>query len=265
MSNDHGEATTASNERSPTSRPGGRSSSSTTPTARTRVTSIFAASKSTPALLAFLSGTTSGVVCAPMDGDDAGSVAMPLMTPHNRERCGPRTRSRSTPAPVSRPGISAADRAHTIRVLADSATEPRAGPARARVPAALPRGRRARPCRPHRGGGRPRPAGRTDARRGHRRAGQRRRLDASWAVSCAAFADEHGLALIRIADLDPVPPDARAAGRSGSPRPRLPTPHGTFRAYGYRNLIDGSEHIALVLRDGGRPGARCSPGCTRSA
>ena len=36
----------------------------------------------------------------------------------------PRTRSRSTPATASTTGISAADRAHTIRVLADSATEP---------------------------------------------------------------------------------------------------------------------------------------------
>ena len=29
---------------------------------------------------------------------------------------------------------------------------------------------------------------------------------------------------------------------------RLPTRHGEFTAYGYRITIDGSEHVALVLR-----------------
>ena len=30
---------------------------------------------------------------------------------------------------------------------------------------------------------------------------------------------------------------------------RIPTPHGEFRAVGYRSLIDGAEHVALVHGD----------------
>ena len=77
----------------------------------------------------------------------------------------PPTRSRSTRATCGRTGISAADRAHTIRVLADSATEPhdltRPGHV---VPLRAVRRRRAAPARAHRGRGRPGPAGRADAR-----------------------------------------------------------------------------------------------------
>ena len=51
-------------------------------------------------------------------------LEIPLMTPHNRDRM----RTAYTISVDARDGvttgISAADRAHTIRVLADSATEP---------------------------------------------------------------------------------------------------------------------------------------------
>ena len=94
-------------------------------------------------------------------------LGIPLMTPHNRERM----RTAYTVSVDARDGvttgISAADRAHTIRVLVDSATEAvRDRAARPRVPAALPRGRRARAARPHRGRRRPGPARRPRARPG---------------------------------------------------------------------------------------------------
>ena len=86
---------------------------------------IFAASKSTPALMAFLIRHSSGVVCAPVTGEMLDRLAIPLMTPHNRERM----RTAYTISVDARDGvstgISAADRSHTVRVLADSATEPR--------------------------------------------------------------------------------------------------------------------------------------------
>ena len=64
-------------------------------------------------------------------------LELPLMTPHNQDQL----RTAYTISVDARDGvttgISAADRAHTVRVLADSATEPRGpDPARARVPAA---------------------------------------------------------------------------------------------------------------------------------
>ena len=106
---------------------------------------IFAAAKATPELMAFTIRHTSGVICVPMPAEMLDRLEIPLMTPHNRDRMrtaytdlGRRPRRRHAPA-------SAPPTAPTpLRVLADSATEPceltRPGP---RVPAALPRGRRA--------------------------------------------------------------------------------------------------------------------------
>jgi len=85
---------------------------------------IFAASKATPELLAFLIRYSSGVVCVPMEGAELDRLGIPLMTPHNRERM----RTAYTISVDARDGIStgisAADRTRTIRVLADSASEP---------------------------------------------------------------------------------------------------------------------------------------------
>jgi 3,4-dihydroxy 2-butanone 4-phosphate synthase / GTP cyclohydrolase II len=74
------------------------------------------------------------------------------------------------------------------------------------------------------------------------------------APACRAFADEHGLAMISIADLIAH----RRHNESLVSREAetvLPTRHGPFRAVGYRTLIDGNEHVALVRGDvsDGRP------------
>ena len=100
------------------------------------------------------------------------------MTPHNRERM----RTAYTVSVDARDGIttgiSAADRARTVRTLADSATEPfdlvqpgHVFPLRYREGGVL-----VRPG-PHRGGRRPGPAGRADPGGRAVRAGQRRRHD----------------------------------------------------------------------------------------
>jgi hypothetical protein len=47
---------------------------------------IFAASKATPELMAFLVRYSSGLVCAPITGEILDRLAIPLMTPHNREK-----------------------------------------------------------------------------------------------------------------------------------------------------------------------------------
>jgi 3,4-dihydroxy 2-butanone 4-phosphate synthase/GTP cyclohydrolase II len=62
------------------------------------------------------------------------------------------------------------------------------------------------------------------------------------------FADEHDLALISIADLIRY---RRRHERQVQRvvETRLPTEFGTFQAFGYRNLVDGSEQIALVCGD----------------
>src|ERR1044071_1190140 len=85
---------------------------------------IFAASKATPELMGFLVRHSSGYVCAPITGEILDRLGIPLMTPHNRELM----RTAYTISIDARDGIttgiSAADRARTCRVLADSATEP---------------------------------------------------------------------------------------------------------------------------------------------
>src|SRR6266508_3832131 len=85
---------------------------------------IFAASKATPDLVAFMIRYTSGVICVPMDGADLDRLGIPLMTHRNRESM----RTAYTISVDARDrvttGISAADRARTIKVLADSASEP---------------------------------------------------------------------------------------------------------------------------------------------
>src|SRR3712207_9117445 len=85
---------------------------------------IFAASKATPELMAFTIRWSSGVICVPMPGPMLDRLEIPLMTPHNKDRM----RTAYTISVDARDGvttgISAADRSRTVRVLADSATEP---------------------------------------------------------------------------------------------------------------------------------------------
>ena len=74
--------------------------------------------------MAFMVRHTSGVVCVPMEGAELDRLKLPPMTAVNEDR-------KRTAYSVSvdardgiSTGISAADRARTVRVLVDSATEP---------------------------------------------------------------------------------------------------------------------------------------------
>ena len=83
---------------------------------------IFAAVHATPALLAFTIRYSSGVICVPMGDQRADALDLPPMTRVNEDRKGTAfTVSVDAREGVST-GISAADRAHTIRTLAASAT-----------------------------------------------------------------------------------------------------------------------------------------------
>ena len=211
---------------------------------------IFAASKATPELMAFTIRHSSGVICVPMPGHMLDRLEIPLMTPHNKDAY----RTAYTISVDARDGvttgISAADRAHTARVLADSATEPWE----------ITRPGHVFPLR-YRDGG-------VLARRGHTEAAvdlatlagltpagvlvELVNDDGSMqrAPELREFADEHGLAMISIEDL------VRYRRRHENlvervAETRLPTRYGDFTAYGYRITVDGSEHIALVHGDVG--------------
>ena len=83
---------------------------------------IFAASLATPELLAFMIRYTSGVICVPMREAELDRLQLPQMTSHNTEH----HRTAFTLSVDAREGIStgisAADRAMTIRKLVAPAT-----------------------------------------------------------------------------------------------------------------------------------------------
>ncbi|GAA1515910.1 bifunctional 3,4-dihydroxy-2-butanone-4-phosphate synthase/GTP cyclohydrolase II [Sphaerisporangium rubeum] len=209
---------------------------------------IFAAAKATPELLAFTIRYTSGVICVPMLGAHLDRLGLPLMVQHNRERL----RTAYTISVDARDGvttgISAADRARTIRTLADSATEP----------FELVRPGHIFPLRYHEGG--------VLARRGHTEAAvDLSRLAGLTPAGVLAevvnddgtmarlpqlrlFADEHGLALVSIEQLvEYRRRSERVVSRIAVTD--LPNKYGMWRAYGYASGIDGGEHVALVFGD----------------
>ena len=83
---------------------------------------IFAAEHATQELLAFTVRYSSGVICVSMDEERADKLELPPMTAVNQDRKGTAfTVSVDAREGIST-GISAADRAHTIRLLSDPGT-----------------------------------------------------------------------------------------------------------------------------------------------
>lgn len=209
---------------------------------------IFAAEFATPDLMAFMIRYTSGVVCVPMTGAELDRLRIGPMVADNADPKGTAFTVTVDAAAGVTTGISAADRSHTVRVLADPAT----------TPADLTRpghvfGLRARP-------------GGVLHRRGHTEAGvDLTRLAGLRPVGViselvnddgtmmrgdrlAHFADDHGLTMISIEQL------SRYRWRHDDlvervATTRLPTSHGTFTAYAYRSRLTGAEHLALVAGD----------------
>src|SRR5271154_3331630 len=83
---------------------------------------IFAAEKATAKNVSFMVRYTSGVICVPMEGRDLDRLELPLMTQQNMERMRTAYTISVDAARGVSTGISAADRAHTIQVLADPQT-----------------------------------------------------------------------------------------------------------------------------------------------
>ena len=209
---------------------------------------VFAAEHATPELLAFTIRHTGGIVCVAMPNDVADRLELPPMVARN-------TASRETAFTVTieategvSTGISAADRARTIQVVADprsSATD-------------LARPGHVFPLRARDGG--------VLRRAGHTEAGvdlcRLAGLGPVAAISevmhddgtmmrlpaLRAFATEHGLKVGAIADLI-----AYRLERDGFvervAEAKLPTPWAEFRVIGYRDALHGTEHVAMVLGD----------------
>jgi 3,4-dihydroxy 2-butanone 4-phosphate synthase / GTP cyclohydrolase II len=206
---------------------------------------VFAASKATPQLLAFMIRHTSGVVCVPMEGAELDRLKLPPMTYVNEDRKGTAYTVSVDARDGITTGISAADRARTIKVLVDSATEP----------FELTRPGHVFPLRAVEGGVLRR-AGHTEAAvdlarlAGLTPAGVVCEIvneDGSMArlPDLIRFAQRHRLALISIADLIAYRRRTESTVRRVA-ETRLPTVVGEFRAYGYRDAFSDAEHVALV-------------------
>ena len=209
---------------------------------------IFAAELATPELMAFCVRYSTGVICAPMAGEDLDRLQIPPMTAVNQDQKGTAYTVSVDAVAVEATGISATDRAITIRTLADptSTAADFTRPGHVFPLRAVP-------------GGVLRRAGHTEATvdlcrlAGLRPAGmcveiQHDNGEMMRAPAIRAFADEHKLVMVSIADLIAyIRHSERQVERVAETT--LPTEFGDFTAVGYRSLVDGSEHLAMVKGD----------------
>jgi len=211
---------------------------------------ICAAELVTPEMINFMIKRGGGMICLALTGEQVDALGLPLMADTNLDayRTAYTVSIDAAPRFGVTTGISAQDRATTIRVAAD----PDAAPADVR------HGGHVFPLRAREGGVLQR-VGHTETAvdlarfAGCTPAGVICEIlnedgSASRRPQLEAFAMEHGITLITVAQL--------VAHRLKTERlvhrvadARLPTNHGTWRIVGYRNDVDTQEHVALVYGD----------------
>jgi 3,4-dihydroxy 2-butanone 4-phosphate synthase/GTP cyclohydrolase II len=227
---------------------------------------ILAAQSATSDWVAWTIRHSSGYLCAPMPAARADALDLPLMVPASQD---PRRTAYTVTVDAAdgvTTGISAADRARTLRVLAD----PAAGPHSVIRPGHV------LPLRAVPGGVLHR-AGHTEAAVDLCRlaglepvAGIAELVNDDGSMMRLAdtsrLAVQDGLVLLTIEDLVAWRRAHGDVGRAGvlTPAERrvhptgeatLPTRHGLFRVHGYRDLRTGASHVALVATGTWTPGA----------
>jgi 3,4-dihydroxy 2-butanone 4-phosphate synthase/GTP cyclohydrolase II len=207
---------------------------------------IFAADKVTPEAINFMARHGRGLICIALTAERCDELDLPLMVEKNTSMHGTAFCVTVEAKEGTTTGISAHDRAATVRVLVDPATRAddlrRPGhmfPLRARTGGVLKR------------------AGHTEASVDLARLagltpagvlceimdddGEMARLP-----RLREYARQHGFGILTVADLIAYRMKTeqlveRVAG------PTLPTKYGAFRILGYRNRVTGEEHVALVM------------------
>ncbi|MEX2323187.1 MAG: bifunctional 3,4-dihydroxy-2-butanone-4-phosphate synthase/GTP cyclohydrolase II [Acidimicrobiia bacterium] len=209
---------------------------------------ILPAEAARPERIAFMVRHTSGLICVPMLGERLDELRLPLMVTENTDSHRTAFTVSVDVADGTTTGISAGDRAATIQALIDPTT----------APSDLARPGHIFPLR-YQEGGVLRRAGHTEASvdlarlAGRYPAGVLCEIvsqDGSMArlPELLAFAEEHGIVIITIADLIAHRRQSEVLVRRRV-EARIPTRHGEFRAVGYESLVDGATHIALVKGD----------------
>ena len=215
---------------------------------------ILAAEKATPEAINFMVRHARGLVCMPMTRERLDELELPLMTLQNTE-------SMQTAFTVSvdsragtTTGISAFDRAATVRALIDPRTKKsdlmtpgHLFPLRAKEGGVLRRSGHTEAC--------------IDLARlaGLYPAGvicEIMNEDGSMArlAELEKFGERHGLKMLTIESLIRYRMQRECLIRKVSDV-SLPTDYGTFRVIGYESILDGQCHLALVAGDPAAPDA----------
>ena len=206
---------------------------------------IIAASDATAEKIGFFVRHTSGVICVSVLGDRLDELGIPLMVEENTDAKGTAFTVSVDFRHETTTGISAADRAATIRALADPAVSADD----------LTRPGHIFPLRYAEGGVLKR-AGHTEAAVDLARLAGKAPAAALCEVvnddgtmarlpQLETFASEHGLLLISIADLIAYRRQNEKLVRRVA-EAVIPTPYGKFNAIGYESTVDHEQHIALV-------------------
>ncbi|WP_437584350.1 3,4-dihydroxy-2-butanone-4-phosphate synthase [Paramicrobacterium sp. CJ85] len=224
---------------------------------------ILSAELATQEWLAWTIRHTSGYICAPMTNEIADRLHLPLMVENSEDPRGTAYTISVDAADRVSTGISAADRAHTLRTLGNPAS----------TPASIIRPGHVLPLRARDGGVRERD-GHTEAAvdlmklagltpvgaicEVIRDDGEMMRLP-----GLIELGEQHDVPVITIAELIryiEANPTASAACTSQPSIPEssevifevettVPTTHGTFRMRAYRDRKTGADHVAIIAGD----------------
>jgi 3,4-dihydroxy 2-butanone 4-phosphate synthase/GTP cyclohydrolase II len=214
---------------------------------------IMAAQFASPEWISWMVNHTSGFLCAPMSESLANRLDLPLMTNNNQDRYRTQYTVSVDAASGVTTGISAADRAHTLRVLADVNSQP----------AHLIRPGHVIPLRAHPDGvfGRP---GHTEATVDLLKLagltpvgviaemvsadGSMMRLPELQEVGA-----KEGLPVISIEQIfnyrevaDPIPSDDSVSRIRFEAEAKMPSTHGAFKVRGYYDTKTTAEHVAII-------------------
>ncbi len=223
---------------------------------------IISAELASQEWIAWLVRNSSGFICAPMTNAIADRLELPLMVLDNQDPRGTNYTVSVDASDRLSTGISAADRAHTLRVLADAAS----------TPESLHRPGHILPLRAVDGGVRQRD-GHTEA------AVDLMRLAGLTPVAAISeivaddgemmrlpelieFGEREGVPVITIAaliayldtchgdrELPPVQPIPEASRVIFEVETTVPTLYGTFRFRAYRDRMTGADHLAIIAGD----------------
>jgi len=223
---------------------------------------IIAAEFATQEWLAWMIRHTSGFICAPMTNEIADRLELPIMVVDNRDPLGTNYTVSVDAADRSSTGISAGERAHTLRVLADLGS----------TPASLNRPGHVLPLRAVDGGVRQR-GGHTEASVDLMKLAGLTPVAAIGEVvsddgemarlpELIALGEAKGLPVVTIAaliaylnefhgdaPLESVTAIPETSSVTFEVETTIPTTHGPFRVRAYRDRMTGADHVAIVVGD----------------